>query len=357
MYPHPRTSPSLPFSYNRSVMQVTVGGSRWAMGRRGGDVGLSGCGRSSDRSGRTRSLPFLKPQRSPAVGARRRRISALVVVVCIGLLSHALAVRDARVAEPRLAARIDSLFSVVGPSAPGAAVMVLKGGRAVFERGYGVTDLRTLHKIDEHTNFRIASLSKQFTAMAIMLLVHDGKLRYDEPLTEIFPEFPAYGRGITIRHLLNHTSGLLDYEDLMAQEYGSTPDEQIPQIQTAQVLTRMEKANTTKFPPGSQWAYSNSGYCVLAMVLEKVSGQSFRDLMWDRIFAPLQMEHTLAYENGKNEVPNRAYGHTPQGGAGARPTRIRPRRRWAMEACTRRCRTSHGGMVHCRTTRCSPKTR
>jgi CubicO group peptidase (beta-lactamase class C family) len=230
-------------------------------------------------------------------------------------------------------AKVDALFANIAPSSPGAAVVVIKDGRAVFQRGYGVTDLRTLHQIDEHTNFRLASVTKQFTAMAIMLLVHDGKLRYDESLTEIFPEFPAYGKTITVRHLLNHTSGLLDYEDLMAKQYGNTPDDQIPQIHDAGVIMLLEKATTTKFPAGTRWQYSNSGYCVLAMVVEKVSGQPFGQFLHDRIFAPLQMKNTLAYverrasppagrartpvtpsnEQEKNEVPNRAYGHTRDG--------------------------------------------
>ena len=208
---------------------------------------------------------------------------------------------------------MDALFANIAPSSPGAAVLVIKDGREVFQRGYGVTDLRTLHKIDEHTNFRLASVTKQFTAMAIMLLVHDGKLRYDESLTEIFPEFPGYGKTITIRNLLNHTSGLLDYEDLMAKQYGKTPDDQIPQIHDAGVLALLEKASTTNFPAGTRWQYSNSGYCVLAMVVEKVSGRPFGQFLHDRIFAPLHMTNTLAYEKGKNEVPNRAYGHTPDG--------------------------------------------
>jgi CubicO group peptidase (beta-lactamase class C family) len=230
-------------------------------------------------------------------------------------------------------AKVEALFANIAPSSPGAAVLVIKDGREVFQRGYGVTDLRTLHKIDEHTNFRLASVTKQFTAMAIMLLVHDGKLRYDESLTEIFPEFPAYGKSITVRHLLNHTSGLLDYEDLMAKQYGNAPDDQIPQIHDAGVLALLEKASTTNFPAGTRWQYSNSGYCVLAMVVERVSGQPFGQFLNDRIFAPLHMTSTLAYmerrasppagrartpvtpsnENDKNEVPNRAYGHTPDG--------------------------------------------
>ena len=85
----------------------------------------------------------------------------------------------------------------------------------MFQRGYGVRDLRSLQRIDAVTDFRLASFTKQFTAMAVMLLVHDGKLRYDEPLTEIFPDFPQYARAITVRHLLTHTSGLPDYEDAM----------------------------------------------------------------------------------------------------------------------------------------------
>src|SRR6267143_1404078 len=118
------------------------------------------------------------------------------------------------------------------------------------------TEPRTLHKIDERSNFRLASVTKQFTAMGIMLLVHDGKLRYDQSLTDIFPNFPAYGKAITIRHLLNHTSGLLDYEDLMAKQYGNTPDEKIPQIKDAGVLALLEKVSTTKFPAGAKWEYS-----------------------------------------------------------------------------------------------------
>jgi CubicO group peptidase (beta-lactamase class C family) len=228
------------------------------------------------------------------------------------LLSLMIASRFMSAANSDPAAQVDALFANIGSSSPGAAVLVIKAGQPVFERGYGVTDLRTLHKIDEHTNFRLASVTKQFTAMAIMLLVHDGKLRYDQSLTDIFPEFPAYGKTITVRNLLNHTSGLLDYEDLMAQQYGNTPDHQIPQIKDTGVLALLEKASTTKFPAGTKWEYSNSGYCVLAMVVEKISGEGFGQFLHDRIFASLQMTNTLAYEKGKNEVPNRAYGHTPQ---------------------------------------------
>jgi CubicO group peptidase (beta-lactamase class C family) len=208
--------------------------------------------------------------------------------------------------------QIDEVFSSLkSSSAPGAAVLVVRHGHVVFRQGYGVTDLR-LHPIEPNTNFRLASFTKQFTATCIMLLVHDGKLHYDDHLTDIFPEFPAYGKAITIRNLLNHTSGLPDYEDLLIAKYPNTPEGKIPQILDAGVLQLLEQQSRGKFPPGSEWQYSNSGYAVLAMVVEKVSGKPFGQFLHDRIFTPLKMNNTLAYEKGKNEVPHRAYGHTKE---------------------------------------------
>jgi CubicO group peptidase (beta-lactamase class C family) len=207
-------------------------------------------------------------------------------------------------------AKMDAIFTdLKSDTAPGGAVLVIKDGRAVFARGYGVTDLRTLGKIGVHTNFRLASVSKQFTAITVMLLVHDGRLRYDDRLTDVFPDFPAYGRAITIRHLLNHTSGLQDYEDLMEPDNGASP-EKIPQIKDAGVLTLLKQQTATKFVPGTKWEYSNSGYAVLAMIVEKVSGKAFGEFVQERIFGPLKMQNTIAYERGKNEVPHRAYGHS-----------------------------------------------
>lgn len=209
--------------------------------------------------------------------------------------------------------QLDDIFaSLKSSNAPGAAVLVVQNGTPIFQRGYGVTDLRTMNPITPQTDFRLASFTKQFTATCIMLLVHDGKLRYDDPLTDIFPEFPEYGKAITIRNLLNHTSGLPDYEDILAKQYPDTPENKIPQILDAGVLKLLEQQTTGKFLPGSKWEYSNSGYATLAMVVEKVSGKPFGEFLHDRIFAPLKMNHTLAYEKGKNEVPHRAYGHTKE---------------------------------------------
>jgi CubicO group peptidase (beta-lactamase class C family) len=211
---------------------------------------------------------------------------------------------------------LDVIFSqVTSPHDPGCAVLVKYGGLNVLEKGYGVRDLRKKQKIDPRTNFRLASFTKQFTAMAIMLLVHDGKLQYDDHLTDLFPEFPAYGRAITVRHLLTHTSGLPDYEDLMEKQEKArgpiwSPDHQ---IQDNEVLALLEQENAGKFAPGTAWAYSNSGYVVLGVIVAKVSGMPYRDFVKQRIFAPVGMSHSVVYQKGINEVPDRAFGFSKEG--------------------------------------------
>jgi CubicO group peptidase (beta-lactamase class C family) len=208
--------------------------------------------------------------------------------------------------------KLDSLFTpLANPKSPGLAVLVQKDGHTLFRKGYGVRDLRTLNRIDTKTNFRLASCTKQFTAMAIMLLVHDGKLRYDDKLTGIFPDFPDYARAITIPHLLTHTSGLPDYEDLMeiAEKAHGPTWTPTHQIQDREVLDLLKHQANGKFQPGTSWSYSNSAYVVLGLIVAKVSGEPFDQFLHDRIFQPLQMSRTLAYINGKNSPPDRAYGH------------------------------------------------
>jgi CubicO group peptidase (beta-lactamase class C family) len=223
---------------------------------------------------------------------------------------------DPHRSEGDRAEQTDAIFAPFRSSnAPGPAVLVLKDGRTLFKQGYGVTDLRTGHPINAQTNFRLASVTKQFTAMAVMLLVHDGKLSYDDRLTDIFPDFPEYGKWISIRNLLNHTSGLQDYEDLMVQTSPATvatdaAQSQIPQIQDAEVLELLKRQHATKFAPGTKWAYSNSGYVILGLIVARVSGEPFGQFLHDRIFTPLKMNNTLAYKSGQNQVAHRAYGHT-----------------------------------------------
>ncbi len=207
--------------------------------------------------------------------------------------------------------QIDAIFRpLTTRQTPGLAVGVIHDGKLVFAKGYGLSNVEKQIPITPDTDFRLASVTKQFTATAIMLLAHEGKLRYDDSLTKIFPEFPAYGQNITIRELLTHTSGLKDYGELyMKQVSESTPPEKVPQILDKGVLQLLEQQTTTDFPPGTKWAYSNSGYAVLAMVVERASGKPFSEFLHEHIFKPLHMNKTVAFENGRNQVPNRAFGY------------------------------------------------
>ncbi len=140
------------------------------------------------------------------------RILALVLMTALPFAALG-ADEDAR------AKQLDAILAkAVTSGQPGLAVLVKKEGTVLFEKGYGLRRIKARAPITPHTDFRLASVTKQFTAMSVMLLERDGKLRYESTLTEIFPDFPAYGKAITIRHLLTHTSGLPDYEDLMDQE-------------------------------------------------------------------------------------------------------------------------------------------
>jgi len=210
-----------------------------------------------------------------------------------------------------------ALATLVKPDEPGFALLVRYRGASSIQRSYGVRDLRSRTPINAATNFRLASVTKQFTAMAIMLLVHDGKVRYDKTLANFWPDFPDYGKAATIRQLLNHTSGLPDYEDLMEASETSSGQRWSAekQIWDEEVLALLRRAARGKFAPGTSWAYSNSGYVVLGLIVSKASGLSFPEFLRTRIFVPLHMDATMVYVKGKNEVPNRAYGHTKEGDA------------------------------------------
>ena len=244
----------------------------------------------------------------------RKILLCLVTLLLVFLIVSASRTQSSR---DQTATALDTIFSpLANANSPGLAVLVRKDRQAVFERGYGARELRSFAKIDPQTNFRLASCSKQFTAMSIMLLVHDGKLHYEEKLTDVFPDFPAYGKTITIRNLLNHTSGLPDYEDLMAaaeKRNGVALWTPTCQIQDAEVLDLLKQEAACKFAPGTQWSYSNSGYVVLGLVVAKISGKPIREFLRERIFAPLKMSQTVAYQKGINEVTYRVYGHSRKG--------------------------------------------
>jgi CubicO group peptidase (beta-lactamase class C family) len=204
--------------------------------------------------------------------------------------------------------KIDDLFKDYNnPGKPGAAVMVIKNGEIVFQKGYGLADVEKNQPVTAESNFRLASVTKQFTAMSILMLIQKGELHLNTNLKNIFPEYPDYGRDITIKLLLQHTSGLYDYEDMI-------DDSVTVQLKDRDVLNRMMQTKRGYFEPGSQHRYSNTGYALLALTIERKSGLPFREFLKQNIFAPLGMDNTLAYENGINEVPYRAYGYTVKNG-------------------------------------------
>lgn len=206
------------------------------------------------------------------------------------------------------AAQVDGLFAdYQGPGMPGAAVMVVRAGEPVLIRTYGLADVDRKVPIQPETNFRLASLTKQFTATAIMMLVARGELSLDATLPEVFEGFPDYGRSITLRHLLGHTSGLIDYESLI-------PDDFEGQVSDRDALRSMYEVDHTYFEPGTEYRYSNTGFAMLAVLIERVSGRSFPDFLDENIFEPLGMEGTVAYQRGISTVRNRAFGYTVENG-------------------------------------------
>ncbi len=199
---------------------------------------------------------------------------------------------------------VDALMRDYAGDGPGASVLVIENGKPVVERAYGFADLEARTPAAPRTNYRLASVSKQFTATAVLLLARDGKLGLDDPVRKWLPSLPAKAAdAITIKHLLTHTSGLIDYEDLMAEDATE-------QVHDADVLRLLETQDHTYFAPGADYRYSNSGYALLALIVEKASGKRYADVLRERIFLPLGMDRTVAYEKGISEVADRAYGYS-----------------------------------------------
>ncbi len=192
-------------------------------------------------------------------------------------------------------------------TAPGASLLVVRDGRPVVRKSYGLSNLEDRIAATPETNYRLASVTKQFTAAAILLLAEDGKLSVDDHLKKWLPSLPRAVDSVTIKQLLTHTSGIVDYEDVMAA--GTTA-----QLHDADVLRLLESKDSTYFKPGSGYRYSNSGYALLALIIERASGKSFATFLQDRIFIPLGMLHTVAYEEGISTAPTRAYGYTQRNG-------------------------------------------
>jgi len=201
---------------------------------------------------------------------------------------------------------IDSLLSDYDlGDGPGAAVMIIKEGVILFSNGYGLANLENEIPITNETNFRLASITKQFTAMCIMILINHGELDFETTLVEIFPPFPSYGSNITIRYLLNHTSGLVDYESLIQND----ATEQVSDMDVYNMMTGLD---STYFTSGTDYRYSNTGYALLAMIVEEKSGLTFSEFLKENIFSPLEMNNSVAHQEGISNITNRAYGYSQE---------------------------------------------
>jgi CubicO group peptidase (beta-lactamase class C family) len=190
------------------------------------------------------------------------------------------------------------------PNAPGASVVVLRGDEVIARSAFGMADLEQGRVCTPNTCFRLASVTKQLTAMAAMLLAERGKLSLHEPIGRLLPEVPAYAAVVTPHQLLTHTSGLVDYEDLI-------PAGQTAQVHDADIPTMLpvEMSEGQYTVSGLTYRYSNTGYVLLALLAERAAGRSFPELLRELIFEPLGMR-SLAFVEGGPQIPERAYGYT-----------------------------------------------
>jgi CubicO group peptidase (beta-lactamase class C family) len=188
---------------------------------------------------------------------------------------------------------------------PGVAVAVIRGGSVLVAKGYGAANVEHHVPVTPETIFQTGSVGKQFTSAAVMLLVEEGKIGLDDRISKYFPNAPAEWGGITVRHLLTHTSGIPDYTtDAMDYRRDYTEDE----------LAQMAFGLKPEFPPGSRWNYSNTGYVLLGIIVHKASGKFYGDVLRERVFTPLGMT-TARVINEEDIVPNRAAGYRMVRGA------------------------------------------
>lgn len=208
--------------------------------------------------------------------------------------------------DPMTDAQLDSTFAAYAqPGAPGAALLIVND-TSVRIRTWGVADVESGAPVTAESDFRLASLTKQFTAAAILLLAKDGQLSLDDPITDRLVGMREYAHSIRVKHLLSHTSGVWDYEDFV-------PDT-MPPVHDVDVPGLVARADSLYFAPGSKYAYSNSGYALLALTVERASGKSFPAFLHERVFAPLGMTGSVAHVEGQDTVPHRAYGASQREG-------------------------------------------
>ena len=225
----------------------------------------------------------------------------------LSLFSVFICLSASGISRQDLEEKTDSLLSRYSkPGVPGAAIGIVFEGNVLLEKGYGLRNLEENAPTSPQTHYRIASLTKAFTATAILQLIERGKLSLQTKLTDLWPDFPPYGRQVSIHHLLSHTSGIKDYENLIPSSFpGQVSDKDVFQI--------LSRQKSTYFRPGTRYRYSNSAYCILSQVIERVSALSFSSYLEKYIFNPLGMDTSVAFVKGMPPIRERALGYSPKG--------------------------------------------
>lgn len=207
--------------------------------------------------------------------------------------------------EKEQVAKLDQLCSSLFPDGePGAAVLVMKGDDIIFDKGYGIADIETKKAIDGNTFFNIASVSKQFTAVAVLQLAEEGKLSLEDPVSKYFPEFKApFWNDIRIKHLLSHSSGVPDARGGIPRELKIKGDEKL-------AMSYLPDLDFLHFQPGEAYEYMNPTFVMCGAIVEKVSGQPFTEYVAEHIFKPAGMDRTLYFDPEHQElIPDMAHGY------------------------------------------------
>jgi len=232
------------------------------------------------------------------------------LVLLLLALSSPVAAQRAPAGRAVEEVRTDSVFRAFDRSdGPGCAVGVFRDGAVRYARGYGMANLELGVAISPHTVFDVGSVSKQFTAMSILLLQQEGKLNIDESVRKYIPELPAYADQITLRHLLSHTSGIRDHFGLLeiaGRDFDGTAD-------TLDYLRYITRSAAPNFEPGTRYLYSNSGFVLLSQIVYRVSGMPLSRFAAERIFAPLDMRDTRFQDDHALVIPHRATAYMPSG--------------------------------------------
>ena len=236
----------------------------------------------------------------------RHALPAIKTVVAAGLILSIIG--PVAAAADEKTDRVDKLFAAWDKTtSPGAALAVIKDGQIVYERGYGMAKIEDGIVNTPDKVFDIGSVSKQFTAACVAFLVREGKVRLDDDIRKYLPEMPAYGKPVTVRHLLHHTSGLRDYNALLSLA-GFRPESDSPTVEESLEIVRRQKR--LNYAPGEEYSYTNTGYFLLSQIVERASGMSLNAFARERIFGPLGMSQTLIQDDHTQIIGDRATGYT-----------------------------------------------